>query len=262
MTRLAGKGRFYTLALVDHQGRVTDYKYEFPSVTSIIDAVVAKPKLMHWYYAQAITGTSELIKKYGGKLPSDPKSLKQLMAQEGHSPYKKRDDAASRGTDVHKDLETLAAGGSIEATPANIGVINWWRDRGLSPEDVIACEVPLVSFEHRYAGTVDLVYKDPETGKVRLADLKTGKYVHWTHFVQGEAYRRAYEEAGGWVDEVTVIHTPPVPDDLFLAMAQQAATGKPGYEEKVGKDVTFETFKAILEIYSWLPDDWMPEDAE
>lgn len=260
--RLAGKGRHYKLAILDPKGKPTEHEYLFPSVTSVLDAVVAKPKLMHWYYAQALLGTSELLKKYGGKMPTDVKSIKELMAIEGHSPYRKRDEAASRGTDVHSDLETLCAGGEITVTPGNIGVVNWWNDKGLTPSDIIAAEVPLISFKYRYAGTVDLIYKDPATGKTRLTDLKTGKYVHWTHFVQGEAYRQAYEEAGGWVDEVTVLHTPPMPNDQFLAAAQQAADGNRGYEEKVSREVTFETFEQILGIYNWLPDDWMPEDAE
>lgn len=264
MARLAGSGRNYTLAILDSNGNVTEHQYPFPSVTSILDAVVAKPKLMHWYYSQAILGMGELIRKYGGKLPADFQSLKQLMGQEKLSPYSKRDSAATRGTDIHKDLELLVKGSKVEPTPENIGVLNWWKDKGLSPEDVIACEVPLVSFKHQYAGTVDLIYKDPETGKTRLTDLKTGKYVHWTHFVQGEAYRQAYEEQGGWVDEVTVLHTPPMPEDKFLAAASQASGALPekGYTEKVARDVDFSVFKAILEIYRWLPGDWMPEDAE
>lgn len=264
MARLAGKGRYYTLSMLDHDGKPTDHLYQFPSVTSILDAVVAKPKLMHWYYATAIKGMGELIKMYGGKLPSDYTSLKQLMGQNGLSPYKQRDKAAVRGTDIHTDLEKLAAGEPVTTTADNAGLINWWEDRGLSPSDVIAAEVPLVSFKYGYAGTVDLIYKDPETGKIRLCDLKTGKQIHWTHFVQCEAYGEAWREQGGHFDEATVLHAPPMPEDKFMAAAMQVSGERPerGYDEKVARDVDFDAFKAILDIYNALPEDWMPTDVD
>lgn len=248
MARLAGKARHYTVGIIDHQGNATNHTWDFPSVTSILDAVVAKPKLMHWYYSTALKGMAQLVQKYGGKLPGDYASLKSLMGSEKLSPYSQRDKAASTGTDVHEDLERLAAGEVVERTSENAGLLDWWAERGLTPADVIATEIPLVSFKYRYAGTVDLIYKDPSTGKVRLCDLKTGKYVHWTHFVQGEAYRRAYEEEGGWVDEVTVLHCP---------AAQEGV-----YTEKVSTEIDFSVFESILGIFNWLPEDWLPEDAE
>lgn len=264
MARLAGKGRVYTMCILDHKGNPTDYTYEFPSVTSILDAVVAKPKLMHWYYSSALQGMGELIGKYGGKLPQDFTSLKQLMAQEGHSPYSKRDSAASRGNDIHADLEALAKGETIVGTAENRALVNWWRDKGLTPADVLETEVPLVSFKYRYAGTVDLIYRDPATGKIHLCDLKTGKHIQWTYFVQGEAYRQAYVEAGGHVDEVTVLHTPPMPSDPIVSAAQQAEGSSPvrGWTEKVARDIDFSCFEAILNIYNWLPADWMPDDLD
>jgi hypothetical protein len=243
-----GKSR-YTLALLDEEGSPTDLTWAFPSVTEILDAVVAKPKLMHWYYVKALEGFGELLRRYGGKTPADFESLKSLMSTEKLSPYAARDTAADKGKDIHKDLERLALGKKVTPRPENQGLLNWWEDKNLSPSDVLAVERKLISFRYGYGGTVDLIYKSPATGRIVLTDMKTGTYVHWTHFVQGEAYRQAWVEEGNPPpDEVTVLHVrPELPR---------------GYEEKVARELTLDVFLAIKTIYDWLPNDWMPEDYE
>lgn len=252
MARLAGKGRYYRVAMLDADGKPTQHTYQFISVTSVLDAVVAKPKLMHWYYRQGVEGMAELVRKYGGKVPNDADSIASLLSSEGLSPYSKRNKAANQGTEVHSNLEALAEGKAVRRTKKTAALLDWWDERLLSPKHVVKCEVPLISFRYGYAGTVDLVYNDPQSGELRLCDLKTGKYVHWTHFVQGQAYAQAWvENFGPEVDRVTVLHAPE-------AVSMDAVK----WAELSSDEVTFDTFKTILDIYRWLPDDWMPEDLD
>jgi len=255
MGRLAGSGTHYKLALLDHDGKPTEYEFEFPSVTSIIDAVIAKPRLQHWFYSETVKGLSTVIGKYGAKTPSDEKSLKSLLKTEGQGPYAKRDAAGKKGTDVHEDLETLCAGGDIVETDENFGLGQWWMTKQLKPEDIIASEVPLVSFKHQYAGTVDLVYRDPKTGKLVLCDLKTSKYVFWTQFLQGQAYAEAWEELFGERPQV-----------VSVLQVRPAGSGEgelmDGYQEFTDEEVSFDIFKNALDIYRMLPDNWLPNEME
>lgn len=247
--RIAGNKGTYRIALLDHEGNPTGNNWDFPSVTHVLDNVVAKPRLLYWYYKKAVAGASEVIGRYGAKTPSDPESLHQLMRQHGLTPWAYRDERAGVGKGVHDDIEKIVVGKDVTPTVDNEGFQNWWAARGLSPADIIATEVPLVSFKHRYAGTVDLVYRDPESGKVVLTDIKTGKYIHWTHLAQGQAYRMAWEEENDEpIDKVSVLHVRPV------------AELNNGWEEKVSEAVTPETWLSILNIYHSLPSNWKPED--
>jgi hypothetical protein len=280
MPRLAGSGSHYNfrvlsirgedaeVAIVDSSGKLTDYKFavpldvigwpepghEFglPSVTSILDAVIAKPRLMHWYYTKGIEGVADLLKKYGPAMPREAASIKALLKAHKLSPYAYRDAQGVKGNKGHSDLEALVAGKRPALSAENEGLLEWWDNRGLHPSDVVASEVPLASFAHGFAGTVDLIYKDPETGRIVLCDLKTGKYISWTNQLQGVAYKIAYEEQGGVVDMVSILHVRPQGDSL----------GKKTWVEKTDPSITEQTFLSALNIYQALPVNWKPEDVE
>lgn len=245
--RAAGNKGYYNLALTGPDGQpIPGKEWHFPSVTTILDDVIAKPRLQHWYYTQTINGVVDLFSDGKRRVPTTAKSLRGVLNKEGLSPYSKRDKSAASGTSTHSLFEVLATGGEIERSDATAGILDWWGNRGLTSEDVLATEVPLVSFKYRYAGTVDLIYRDPSTGKIVLCDLKTGANVYWTQFLQGEAYRQAWEEDGGSVDLVSVLHCPP----------------GGGFRECIAPEVTFETFRSALDIWYALPDNWRPEDLD
>lgn len=187
-----------------------------PSVTEIIDAVLAKNGLPDWYYKQAVQGFGTLLEKYGEHLPKDVRSLHSLMKSEGLSPYSVRDAAASQGIAIHNAVEALAKGRRPTVFPS---LTTWWKDKGLKKDRILGAESLVYSGRHGYAGTVDLVYRDdPLTaptaagalgeGPVVLADIKTGA-IRDSHEIQVELYRWAWEEMGNkHIDRLQIIQVP------------------------------------------------------
>lgn len=164
-----------------------------PSVTEMIDAVLAKNGLPDWYYKKAVEGFSYLIKKYDHVLPNDIKSLHSLMKSEGLSPYSVRDEAAAIGTRIHTDVEALSHGKRPKNFP---NLVQWWTETGFRAKDVVAAEALLYSGKHGFAGTTDLIFRYPGHSEVVLADVKSGT-LRESHHLQVELYRWAWEEAGG-----------------------------------------------------------------
>jgi len=236
LPRLAGSGTHYRIAVLNADGDPTDNIFEVPSVTSILDAVLAKPALPNWYYSIALKGVSELLTKYGPKLPSDPDSLKTLLRNEHLTPLHIRDAAGERGRDLHDSLEVMAAGKSPGDDPRLAPLVSWWERAGLTSSHIKATEEVLVSFKHGFAGTLDLVYVDPATDAVTLADLKTGSGVYWSHFLQLAAYKLAWEEdrRNPRIDRSVVLH---LNDSVGLAVKEDPT-------------VTTDDFLNVLSIYT------------
>lgn len=249
MARLAGSGSHYRLAVLDADGNATDNVYEFPSVTSILDSVLAKPALLRWYYSEAISGVSVLQSKYGQALPGDAASIKQLLKDEGLTPWSKRDTAAEHGRGVHDVLESLAKGGRPKRDADNAGVIDWWKDNKLTKSRILAAEDVLVSFTHRYAGTMDLVYRDLSAGVV-LSDLKTSGGIYHSHLLQVAAYKLAWEEQGNEpIDRVDILHVPKKRPDSYSVFTFS--------ESDIAE--AERTWLSVLRVYNGLPKKFKPE---
>lgn len=192
------------MAVTNPDGRTfTTY---FPSVTTILEKVLAKPALAGWYYKQAVEGVANLLRKYGDQTPSDLPSLHSLLSSEGLSPYAQRDEATDHGTKVHKALERLAQGRKVAARPEVESLLEWWD---IPKDKVVATEKVAVSFRHQYAGTIDLMYCDMDPDHLTLMDCKTGKNIHWENVLQLEAYALAWEEMyGRKVSTLKILHLP------------------------------------------------------
>lgn len=161
-----------------------------PSVTEIIDQVLAKNGLPDWYYKQAVFGFQKMLDKFGDTLRgADIRTLHSLMKTEGWSPYAVRDTAAAEGTRIHKAVEALAKGRRPTTYPA---LTTWWKEQGFRAKNILGAESLVYSGKHGYAGTIDLVYTLEETV---LADVKTGN-LRDSHEIQLELYRWAWEEMG------------------------------------------------------------------
>lgn len=195
----------YTVTVTGPDGQT--FEEGWPSVTEIIEQVLAKPGLADWYYKQGVAGLSILLDKYGGKLPSDIPSLQSLMKQEGLSPYAQRDAAASSGQDIHEAVYGLSKRPQeASVKKSHPALFEWWQDKGLKKQTVLAAEQVVVSWRNKYAGTLDLVYT--QDSSVCLSDVKSGK-VRESHAVQLELYRWAWEENGGEkVDRMSIIQVP------------------------------------------------------
>jgi hypothetical protein len=210
MPRAAGSSSHYTLALLDRSSedeRVTDRRFFFPSVTTIIGAVgraLAGPPA-EWGWWVATEGF--------GILGQDAEQLRKDLKDAGQTPWDIRDEGAARGTRIHNLFEYVAKHHDGETWPVRRpidgdgtpvepwdgysgAVLDWWST---TRPRLVASELFLISFLHRFSGTCDLIYRDAEDALV-LCDLKTHKPAskkepsRYTDRLQLAAYRLAWNE--------------------------------------------------------------------
>ena len=122
----------------------------------------------------------------------------------------KRDDAATRGTNVHDVvLNALANGASVPDMPSLTeeeqgyaqGLIGWWLDRDPEPEhaEIVVCDLHL-----GVAGRLDMIATIG--GKRTLVDLKTSSGIRTTAHVQTRGYEQLALASGyGPVDDVVIV---------------------------------------------------------
>jgi hypothetical protein len=110
--------------------------------------------------------------------------------------------AADEGTQVHNAIESFLEGKEIKWMDDKGHAIynldvwrmilrfsNFWKT--YTPE-LIASEIHLLSHEHKYAGTCDLVVK--LNNKIWLLDIKTSNSLHTSYNLQLSAYTKAWNE--------------------------------------------------------------------
>lgn len=155
----APNGRFYT-----------DGENYYPSVTTIIDKVVAKG-----YYFRRWLGDSN-----------------SFQAAEDY-----KNEKAEKGTKVHKYCERLAKGEEIdvgedskEVVKKTQGYLNFHKQEDVR---VIDTEFQVVQRNLRYAGTADIWAV--VNGETWLIDIKTSSNIYNSHKLQLSFYNRAVEDS-------------------------------------------------------------------
>ncbi|NUR08981.1 MAG: hypothetical protein HOQ45_18490 [Nocardioidaceae bacterium] len=159
------KGHYYTL-----DGR------RVSGVTTLINAGLPKPNLLNWYaksvaeFVQANPGHVDVLRQ------GDPAAMvKELTGV----PTRVRDNAATRGTDVHKYAQQLVDGAAVDMPDAIAGYVEAcvaFLDRWqLAP---VLTETTVASREWQYAGTFDCVGDLPDGRRV-IVDWKTGRSGIW-----------------------------------------------------------------------------------
>jgi hypothetical protein len=160
----------------------------FPSVTTILSRVLAKPAIPRW----AARSCGEYVRDNMRRLYSisrdDPELVVELVKA---APWKIRDAAADRGTLVHALAEAIALDQTPTVPPELEGYVrayeNWVADFQV---EYVAAEASVYSREIGYAGTLDAIVRVPSLGQI-LVDFKTGKDVYPEAALQLTAYRWA-----------------------------------------------------------------------
>lgn len=172
--------------------------YTFPSVTTVLDSW-PKPWLGPWAAKMvaeiAVDGASTVLAMLGTE--GREATLRYLKG----APWRKRDEAAERGTAAHKAAEE---GTAIEDVPeaARKRVEAWhrwlddWHPEIIAQEVTVYQPFPLFGSIHeaivrpdlRYAGTLDLIAR--VGADTWLIDLKAADAKH-SHRLQLAAYRHA-----------------------------------------------------------------------
>lgn len=107
-------------------------------------------------------------------------------------------EAADKGTRVHKRLEKILKGQKFKTTPKElipyiVAFLNWMDEYNL--EGMYSPEVFVHSNKYGYAGTADLVCT--LNNELWLIDFKTSKAIYDEYGLQVRAYGYAYEEMTG-----------------------------------------------------------------
>ena len=163
-----------------------------PGVTTIIGDGVPKPALINW----AANSTAEYAVDHWDELGTlgPAARLKKLQGAR----YEAKDEAARRGTEVHRAAELLVAGKTVQVPDEIAGHVEAYA-RFLDEFAVVAraVEFSCVSYRWGYAGTADLLatLELPDKGRrLLLLDLKTTRSgVYGETALQLAAYRFADE---------------------------------------------------------------------
>lgn len=141
-------------------------------VTSILSGGIPKPALVGWAakaVAEFVANNRTLV------MGLDDAALVDLCKG---APYRDRDQAARRGTEVHYLASELNRGAKIEVPSELVGPVDaymrWleeWRPK------IELVEVTVINRRYRYAGTLDLIASITDCGDTErwLIDIKTSR---------------------------------------------------------------------------------------
>jgi hypothetical protein len=202
------------------------YWYEgepYVSVTKVLQ-VIDKPALRHWVGREVYLA---MVKE-----PT-------LSEQEALSaPYAKTRAGAERGSAVHSIVESWkTTGRQIDTIPDTYrpyaeAFYNWIKDNEVELQEH---EKTVVSKDHRFAGTLDLIVKKKQDG-LWIIDVKTGKDIYKEAHIQLSAYKHALNEDYGM-------------DIKRCGVLLLQETGKYKFEETNDE---FEVFLSCLNIWKFL----------
>jgi hypothetical protein len=213
-------------------------KKEAPEIALIEDAING-----HWYKVQKILQPVPSVTTILSVYPKG-EGLERWLGD--HLSYEaaiaERDEAGKRGTIVHHaitdllNLEKLQREGyTTEQWKMLMSFINWVEDVNPAVE---ANELPLVSYEHLFAGTTDLICIID--GERYVVDFKTSSSIQYgSQELQIQAYRVALEEMGWKIQK--------------LGLVRLGTKHKRGYEFKTFEPsaAAFDAFLATRVVWEW-----------
>lgn len=224
-----------------NQGSGHGYSIDGQRATGVTTALKALPKeLTRW--------AARTVATY---VATNPEHVMGMLRTGGQAPtvdfltglpFQKRNDAAVRGTAVHKLAERVVKGEEVEVAEHLVGhvesYIRFLDD--FNPTSVHE-ELVVASREHLYAGTLDSIQDIPGLGRV-LVDYKTGNGIYGETGLQVAAYRFADRYLDSEGNEQPMI---PV-DDTYVLHVQ--ADGYALYP-LLADEEAFETFLLVLNVY-------------
>ena len=138
-------------------------------VTTAINTALAKPALTGW----AARMVAELVAARRSILSE--MSDEEIVDFLAGAPFRERDEAANRGTEVHRLAAELAQGREIEVPDLLVGRVDAYLDwfRRWEPTEIVV-ERTVVNRQYRFMGTFDLICRLEGLGTT-LIDLKTNR---------------------------------------------------------------------------------------
>ncbi|QCR53238.1 hypothetical protein C1N80_06335 [Brachybacterium sp. SGAir0954] len=230
--------------------------------TTIIGGGIPKPALAYWAANQAAEAAAEWAQSFRELPPSEAAwnlaniDRDDLYEQWRKAPWKKRDEAAVRGTAVHALAERVVHGEDVDVPDTLLGHVEGYVDF-LDAWDVtpLLTEKSVANRTHWYAGRFDLIASVPSLhdGAPIEIDLKTSTGVYPDTAIQTAAYARAEF----WVDDTDPDTEHPLPDIAATYVAHVTGTGTRLYElspDREHIDQSFTAFLAALAVKNrWNP---------
>lgn len=190
-------------------------------VSTVVKPLDFRPdNLMNWAVRLAYEGVSRAFA--GEQVPDDPHKLRVRLTELRLNWESIRDDAATRGTNVHERmLHALALGGDIpsldDLEPHERGygqaVMKFWMD---TRPNVLQAEQVVLSDELGVAGRFDLRAEIKELPGTTLLDAKTSAWIGATAHAQIAGYDQLAEECG--IGESTHLRILQLRDDGTYAL--------------------------------------------
>jgi hypothetical protein len=211
----------------------------YPSVTSILD-VLNKPQLVNW----AVRLTREYVKQelFALRHADSLKDLnvEDLLVKSALEHDRIRNSAADHGTDIHRRIAAYV-GDKYPHIALNDPIVTTFRAWQDEVQFVpIASKKLVLSREHGYAGTVDLI--GTLNGRLAVLDIKTGRGVYPEYKLQLAAYAMARGEMTGHIPEVCMnLH---VRSDFTVTEANTFTAAE--------LFPLFQTFLAAKRLFEWL----------
>lgn len=165
-------------------------------ITNVL-GVIAKPALIQWAANEAVKYMEENFPSID-TLMKDAHALKDVFAKAKSAHRRKKEDAATKGHNIHEEVENLIK----EAIKKNGGIIA--IEKSENPQiqkflewatgiKFLASEKKMYSETHWIAGTVDMVFE--KDGKTYIGDVKTYSGIYdRTPFFQCAGYALMLQE--------------------------------------------------------------------
>lgn len=240
----------------------TGPEMKFVSVSTVAKLASKSEPLIGWAWNVTTAGVAYLVNEAGMDLRGQNQdAIKGILKDYGSTPFIKRKSAADRGTGTHNLMEGIGKGElslddaedfiAAQVPPVERGYaragVRWFREQNPTP---FLVEEPLVSFQHRVAGTGDL-------GSVRRVEDGS---------LQGERLRvfTDYKTSSGIYDE----HQYQVDGYLMLA-AEMSAMGIPNRDFDLGSvlrltedgDYEEKFFEPDPRMFAALTQAWWAQEA-
>lgn len=160
---------------------------EVPGVTTVLKKALPKPALVGW----AAKSVAEYVADNLAEVAAMTGSRWDIVNELKGTPYRQRDAAANRGTEVHGLAEELVHGREVEVPEQLAGYVDSyvrfldeWKPKPVLVEAVVG------SRKWQYCGKFDLL-ADLPSGERALIDLKTSRGVYPEVALQLAGYRYA-----------------------------------------------------------------------
>lgn len=194
--------------------QVEGYPDPFPSVTTILNAVVAKSGLVPWARDVALEDVKQAFQRrmtadagYLSDEPIDWSWVEAIIEEARRRPEEVRVQATDFGTRSHALINDFLLGKEPHI-PEDLeqvfqGFLSWQDENSLN---LVAGEMMVYHRVLHYAGSIDAIGE--RDGQIVVLDWKTGKAIYPEHFLQVAAYwlalrdmapPRTYLSTDAWV---------------------------------------------------------------